>query len=493
MCESLVRRVWMVALVLLFTAGVAASQVALPPFQNSIAWGGPIQPPDVGSADNHPQPGISPDLNGETPTDTPGQTPGNTGADSPAGSTANGSADNTGSSNPDNIVRQLGTPFPLQLQPQGLKIGPLYVPSISDSFFYAVNTAPGQPTNTLAGNSIMANLVYSKPISQGTLAIQAREQFSVTQLQPYFNQTIVASFTDQLTERWSFSASAFFTFFQSSLLANPQYLLYNPSNGTVQQTGFVQTTGYTLTESNNFSMSYQMNGRTQITFTPILGATFQDQPGVGWSNVHQFGGLVAVTRSLNSNLSVSGFYGLTYSETSGAASSSQGWASQNLGVSFQGTFLQFRGWSLGGGVYVSSQRYGAGQGYTFTPAGRLTLLKSFRGGASSIAAAYSRQEASNILVSTGYYDQGDISYNQRIGQKIQSNVGVGTFRTLYTGYHEHGKRAGGGINYLLSPRVSLYANYNHAYNSGTQATFYRGNTNILSFGLTWSLGSQSGL
>ena len=43
----------------------------------------------------------------------------------------------------DNGIRQLGTPFPLQLQPQGLKIGPFYLTSISDSAFYAVESSPG--------------------------------------------------------------------------------------------------------------------------------------------------------------------------------------------------------------------------------------------------------------------------------------------------------------------------------------------------------------
>ena len=142
MRKSLVWRAWMVVLVLLFTAGVAASQMAPLPFQNTIAWGGPIQP-DVGIGDN-PQPVISPGAGVGTPAeisaDTPSQTPGDTSAASPAGSPTNSAVDNTASGNQDNTIRRLGTPFPLQLQPQGLKIGPFYVPSISDSFFFAVNT-----------------------------------------------------------------------------------------------------------------------------------------------------------------------------------------------------------------------------------------------------------------------------------------------------------------------------------------------------------------
>src|SRR5271157_2114600 len=191
MCESLVCRAWMAALVLLFTAGAAASQVAPLPFQNTIAWGGPIQPPDVGR-DDHAQPVAAPGVGAEAPAeisaDTPSQTPSDTPADGSASGTSNSPADNTANNttpaNPDNTVRQLGTPFPLQLQPQGLKIGPFYLTSISDSFFYAVNNSQGEPTQSFAGNSLAANLVSTKPLSNGTLVVQARGQFSLSELQP---------------------------------------------------------------------------------------------------------------------------------------------------------------------------------------------------------------------------------------------------------------------------------------------------------------------
>src|SRR5208283_3504529 len=105
MGKSLVRRVGMVALVLLFTAGVAASQMAPLPFQNTIAWGAPIQPPDVGSGDNHTQPvsssGASGGASAELSADTPGQTPGDSPASSSTGDTANSPADNTLSVNSD--------------------------------------------------------------------------------------------------------------------------------------------------------------------------------------------------------------------------------------------------------------------------------------------------------------------------------------------------------------------------------------------------------
>jgi|SRR5271165_3298305 len=498
MCKSLVRRVGMVALVLLFTVGVAASQTAPLPFQNNIAWGGPVQPPDVGSGDNRTQPVTSSGVNGgapaETSADNPGQTPGDTPAGSTAGDTTSSLANNAASANPDNTIRQLGTPFPLQLQPEGLKIGPFHVPSISDSFFYAVNTSPGQPTQTFYGNSVMANLFYSKQLSNGVFAVQAREQLSITQGRPYFNQAVLVNFNDQLTARWSLTAGASFVYFQNSFLSNPQYLLSSQNSGIVQQTLFVQQQSYNIYETNNISLNYSMGERWKISFSPIIGATFQYLDG-GWSNVHNLGGGVTISRQLNSNLSISGFYSLYNSSTAGAASTSSGWLNQNMGVSFNGTFLQYRGWALGGSAYLSSQRYQGYGGYTLTPAGSLTLRKSF--GGATILAAYTRTEASNVLVANGYFDQGDVAYNQGIGRRVFVNANAGVFRTSNTGFHQHGNRVGGGVTYQWLPRLSVNANYNFAnQNGGYQVSSFSpflGNVSYFSFGLTWTLGSGSGL
>ena len=485
MCKSLVRRVWMVALVLLSTAGVAASQMSPLPFQNTIAWGGPIQPPDVGSADAGPQTGTSPGINGETPAETSGDTP----AGSTAGDNTNGPASNAASANPDNTIRQLGTPFPLQLQPQGLKIGPFYVPSVSDSFFYAVNSSEGQPTQTFVGNSIQATLVYSKPVSKGVFAFQAREQLSLSQGKSYLNQMIVASFTEQLTERWSLSASAQFTYFQNSILANPQYVLGYQNGQSVQHTLFVPQQGTNIYDNNNLTVSYSVGEKTRISFSPILGATFQYLEG-GWSNVHQFGGGVTVSRSLTPNLTVGAYYSMTHSVTSGATSTTPNWNNQNLGLTFQDNIGH--SWSIAGSIAASGQL--AAQVWRLSPTGTLRLVKSFS--QSSIIAAFTRSEATNVFISTGYFQQGDISYNQTIGRKVNVNVGVGAYQTINTGSRQTGRRFGGSFSYQWLPRLGLNTSYNFAHQSGTLTSNFApflGNVSYLSVGLNWSLGSQSGL
>lgn len=505
MCENL-RRAWMVALVLLFGAAAAVGQVAPLPFQNPIAWGGPIQPPvgkEVGR-EGQAQAGVVPGAVAQTAaegsSDTASQTPGDsssqTSGDAPnqdaAGSASINQAAAVAPANPDNTIYQMGTPFPLQLQPEGLKIGPFYLTDVSDSFFYAVNSSPGIPTQTYLGNSLQANLVSTKQFNDGgILAVQARGQLSFTQTQPYFNTGIVATYSDQLSQHLSLSASAQLTYFQNSILANPQYLLSYQNSGIVQQSLYFLQNSYSAYESNYLSLNYQLGERTQISFTPVVGATFQYLQG-GWSNVHQFGGGVAVTRTLTPDLSVSGFYNLSYVVTSGVASTSPNWVSQNLGVSFQGVFLRYRGWSLGGSVSASTQTY-AGS-YTVTPVGTLRLMKSF--GQSSISAAYTRTEASYVLVSSGYFDQADIGYHRRIGQNANFNVGVGEYRTSYTAYRQTGTRAGGSVDYMFSPRLSLNAGYNYAHQTGTLPSNlapFDENVSYFSIGLKWLLGSRSGL
>src|SRR5271157_2177888 len=491
MCKSLVwRGFFLGTLLLLLTAGVASSQMSPFVVQNTIAWGGPIQPPDVGSADKGPQTPVSTpvqlDANAQSSSDAPADTP--PGADqtaSPAGNVDNSTASTTSDNN---TVRQLGTPFPLQLQPEGLKIGPFYVPSISDSFYYAVNSSPGQPTQTFVGNSVSANLIYTKALSNGVFAVQAREQMSLANsVRAIFNQSISATYNDQLSERWSLNANANFTYFQSSILANPQYLLSYNNAGVTQQTVFVPQVGSVMYETNSITLNYALNGRTHLTLSPIIGATFSGREGA-WSSAYQFGGAVGINRDFTPNLNMGVFYALSHSATSG--STSPGWNNQNIGLSF--SYKLGQSWSVSGSLAASGQL--VAQVWTLTPTGTLRLLKSF--GRSAIIAGYTRSEASNVFVSSGYYQQADVGYNLNLSRKTGFNVGVGQWQTVNTGFNQHGWRASGSTYYQLSPRLSMNGGYSFSHAEGVQTTSfapYLGNTNTLSVGLTWFLGAHSGL
>jgi hypothetical protein len=528
MCKSLVGRVWMMALVLLCCAVAAAGQVAVPQLQNAISWGWvpqtnlsvmplPLANPSADdSAQTDQQIGTqsSKNTNSQSSSNSEAQTPDGAASqdqgvddgqsqvsnvaptDATTTQQGNESSSSNSSSAPPSVPvltntnsssSRLGSLFPLKMQPDGVKIGPLYVTDVSDSFFYAVNTVPGAPTETFAGNSIQANIIYNKEFGQGNLVVDAREQFSVSQANPFFNQSVGATFTDQLTERWSAAITAQFVYFQNSILANPQYLLSYQNAGLTQQTLFAMQRGYTMYESNSIAFSYQISGRTQITLSPILGATFLDQEG-GWSSSHQFGGSVAVTRSFTPNLNLGAFYSLSHTVTTGVTDS-PAWNSQSLGVSFDYKFRQ--SWTISGSLAASGQLLA--QVWTLTPTGSIRVMKSF--GNSSLSAAYTRAEASNVFVSSGFYDQGDIAYMRKLGQKMSFNVGVGEFRTINAGINQNGKRAGGGLTYFWRPRVSINAGYNFAHQNGTQTSSFSpflGNTNSFNVGINWQLGSRSG-
>jgi len=531
MCKSSVRRAWMIVLALFFMAGAAVGQIAVPQLQNPIAWGWVLQsnvglmtvPPLESPADdstqadqqmgtqtsgnappqtsdgtnNQPADGsASQDLMGsQSSMDTQGRTEGNppptnspssTPYDSTS-STSDATAPGTVVTNANSSSSRLGGILPFHIQPDGVKIGPLYLTNLSDSFFYAVSNSPGFPIQTYTGNSISANLVYTRSIGQGNFAVDAREQFSLSGTQPFFNQSLGASYNDQLTERWSVGIAAQFIYFQNSILANPQYLLNYQNGGPTLQTLFAQQRGSTMYESNSIAFSYQVNGRTHITLSPIIGATFLDQQG-GWSSSHQFGGAIGVTRDFTSNLTMGVFYNLSHSVTSGV-SNSPGWNNQSLGFSLDYKFG--RSWTIAGSLAASGQLMA--QIWTLTPTGSVKIAKSFS--KSSIAAAYTRAEASSVFVSSGFYDQGDISFNQRLGQKINFNVGVGEFRTINAGINQSGKRAGGGMSYQWRPRVSLNASYNFGQQNGTEASNFSpflGTTNAFSIGVNWQLCSNAG-
>lgn len=465
------------------------SQSSQAPSDQSSSGGQSQTSPDTSSQG-------SSDAQGQASQDTSDQSSGNGQSQTSVNLSGQGSADSTGinpatgdtvinaPANPNATVR---LPFALQVEPQGVKIGPVYLTDISDSFFYAVNTVPGEPSSTFAGNSISADLACNKQIGGGTLAIQGKEQFSVSQLTPYFNQSATASYTDQLTERWSMTGSVQFTYFQNSILANPQYLLSYQNSGLVVQTLFAFQRGYTLYESNALDFTYDINTRTHLTLSPILGATFLDENG-SWTSSQQFGGAVGVTRDINADLNLGAFYFLSHSLTSGVANS-PGWTSQSLGVSFQ--YRLHDTWFVAGSLAASGQL--VAQIWQLTPAGSISVRKSFTN--SSVFAAYTRAEANNVFVSSGYFDQGDIGYQRKVGQKLQLNASAGAFRTIDTGITQKGKRVGGSVSYRWTPRLNLNASYNFAHQVGADTSTFSpllGNTSAFSFGLSWSLGANPG-
>ena len=526
----------MVALVLLFTTGAAFSQTASPQPRTAMSWGWNPEPaPDspqsettsTSSSPDSAQLGTQAQAEQNTdeqtdkqvkkPTDKlmgdpEGQSGQNLSATSPAadstGSASSSSSastsDSTSSSSlssttiavlpPDGIsptgkggiLPDLQNPF--QVQTQGLKIGPAYLTSISDSFFYAINTTPGSPTQTYYGNSLAATIVYNKQFGQGNLAIQGKEQFSTSELTPYFNQSVGAVYTTQLTDRWTLNTSATFTYFQNTILANPQYLLVPSNNGLVLQNLFTLQRSSSIYESNAISFDYVIDGRTQVTLSPILGATFLDTGGSGWTSSTQLGGSIGINRDYSSNLTLGGSYSFAHTIATGLPGTPS-WNSQSLGISVQ--YRPAPTWNISGSVAASVQQISGL--WTLSPTGSVRASKSFSDG-SVIFGAYTRTEATAVLVSTGYYSQSDLGYSRKINQKMNFSVTVGEYKTSDLDLKQNGTHAGSFFTYRFRPNLSLSTGYNYVHQAGAQnltLSPFVGTTSSFSIGLNWILGSPS--
>lgn len=377
-------------------------------------------------------------------------------------------------------IRVLGTPIPLSMRPDGLKLGPFYLTSVSTSVFFQQSIVPGQPTESLVGSVINPDFILKVKTDRSLLAVQVNPYVSVVGTSAYLNQTAGFDYTSQLTPRLSLALGSYINYLQNSYLQNPQYLLGYSGSGYVLQTLSAVYRGSSFSSSNNFSMNYKFSGRTQLTFSPVVGANFLNQLGQ-WSSVEQFGGTVSVSRSINPNRSVNASYSAVQSLNSLQGASSGNWTTQTFTVGMQQKIGQT--WWITGTVGASLQQ---GAYALWTPTGSFTLLKSL-GRKGSVTAAYTRSSADQVLLSSGYFDQADISYVANISRKWQGNVGLGEYRTIETVGNSHGKRLNGGVSYLMKNNCSLFVQYNFMHQGGTNTQLFNGNNSYLSFGVRWNL------
>ena len=304
---------------------------------------------------------------------------------------------------------------------------------------------------------------------------------------PYFNQSAGVVYTNQLTDSWTLNASATFTYFQNTILANPQYLLVPSNNGLVLQNLFTLQRASSIYESNAISFNYEIDGRTHVTLSPILGATVLND-GSGWASSTQLGGSIGISRDYSSNLTLGGSYSLAHTTATGLPGTPS-WNSQSLGISAQ--YRPAPSWNISGSVAASGQLIS--QVWTLSPTGSVRVSKSFSDG-SAIFGAYTRTEATAVLVSTGYYSQSDIGYSRKIKQKMSFSATFGQYKTSDLDLKQNGTHAGSFFTYRLRPNLSLSTGYNYVHQAGAQdltLSPFVGTTSSFSIGLNWILGSPS--
>ena len=405
-------------------------------------------------------------------------------------------ADLYNASNPYTGLPALGTPAPAQPSSSSVHLGPFYLSGLSDSFYYStINSQNGNHT-TYWGNNIFAGVTLSEKVGEkGQLTFHALPQVLMSSGQTWFNVTSGLSFTDQLTDRWTLSASSTLAYFQNSILTNPQYALVNTSAGYVLQTFYQQTTQPAFYEYANFSLSYQIGEKTTFSFSPVAGQSFTNSSGP-LTSAYQYGGTVSVSHQYSSKGSVSAFYGFTHSTIPSTNTiGPSGWNSSSFGVGVsQG--LGGESWSLAFNIASNTQ---STPDLTWSVIGNAALIKKFGDGSSSLSATYSRSQAALLTQLPGYFDQGNINYNRRFGEKTNLNVGVGGYRSNQNVQTQnigsaHGVRVSGSVFYQLLPSLSANAEFfvGQQYGGGgDQLYLFNGRSNTFSIGLTWTPGREA--
>jgi hypothetical protein len=389
-------------------------------------------------------------------------------------------------SNPGGVVGPAGHYLftsPIAIHPNAVRIGPLQIFDLSTSGFFEAATGVDGKSQNLWGSTLASTLGMTKISGKSQLTISASPAVSVTGTQPYVNAGGGVNFTYNLTPRWTLAAGGAVSYSQlnSLLLQNPQYFLTYVNGGYAVQTLYAQTIGSSLYANTNFSANYLLSGRTQISFSPQLGLTLQDESG-NLQFLHNLGFQVSVSREMTPSRTAWISYGFSRAITSDGSytSNASGWNNQTFGGGFQqkiGTR-----WSVSANLAASYQNAGTAG---WTPTGGVSVSRTFQNG--SLAAAYNRTVSSQVFVSSGYIDQTTISYGRQLGRKIGLSLGGSEFRTIAHESHQTGRNFNVGTSYPLRPSVNVTVSYGYIHQESTQSLLYNGNTSILSFGLVWVL------
>ncbi len=194
--------------------------------------------------------------------------------------------------------------FPsVSTQPEGLKLGALTILDLTNSGFVVFSSAPGEPVQTASGYSTASDITYLHRSGQNVLSFQATPQVSVTEGQAFLNTQSGLSFTRSISPRWSLSATNQFAFLQNTQLQTAQTLAQG-GGGLYLQNYYIQQNGSVVYDSSNISLTYLMNGRTQLSLLPQIGFTFADQFGHA-DLIANLGGGVTISRNLSASRSVS--------------------------------------------------------------------------------------------------------------------------------------------------------------------------------------------
>jgi hypothetical protein len=421
----------------------------------------------------------------------PGQA---TGKDKPAAQDASKTTDSTDTtpasplalSWADSYFRQIGRSGLLAGNPEGLRWGSLYIPSAKVSGivekFEETATLPG---TVFTGAVLQTAVVYDHRVGSGRLALQYEPSLAIAEghvVKNFSNQNISVDLLIYQRPRWNVRFSDNFRYSYAQQAFGFPFLDVSPVTlGTVTNS-FLDGRARWLSNNAYLSIGYALTARSSITVTPDY--TYSES-GVG----------VNLTRGASYGGSLHWNYRTSERQTFGVQYSGQD-IHETFSTLPQGTNTIYHTvaataarqlsatWIINGALGVTTSSFPNAQ-RSWSVYGVFGLVKQL--GRSTIGLNYSRGDTlSTGLISNEYADRVDLTYQNKMTQRLSWGVGGGYLRQVQSG-GTSAWYASSNAQFLLAPRAGVFAtfDYSHKNQAVTTTNLFSGNRDVFTFGILW--------
>jgi hypothetical protein len=386
----------------------------------------------------------------------------------------------------DSYIREIGRSGLLAGNPEGLRWGSLYIPTATASGvvedFEATSTSPN---TEFTGAILQTTVVYDHRIGNGRIALQYSPSLAIANgevVKDFSNQNVSVDVLIYQRPRWNVRISDSFRYSYSQESFGFPFLDVSALTLSTATNSFLDGPARWLSNDAYLSIGYAVTARSSIIVTPRY---IYSESGVGPNLARgvSYGGSV----SWNYRTSERQTFGVEYSgQDIHEAFATPLPATDTIFNTVAGTAGRQMSatWVVTGALGVTSSSPGNGQrDWNFY--GAFGTVKQL--GHSTIGLNYSRADTlSTGLISSEYADRVDLTYQNKMNQRLSWGVGGGYLREIQSG-GTSGWYASANSQFLLAPRAGVFSTftYSHKNQAVTTLNLFNGNRDIYIFGILW--------
>jgi hypothetical protein len=338
----------------------------------------------------------------------------------------------------------------------------------------------GQPDTAPVAASFLQTYIVFDHVGQRTrFTTQYQPQLAIVggQAQGQFanhNASLETYF--QLSSRVALGLSDQYSYFGDQRLFENLDLQADISTGSLLQSRFLEGPGHYLNNRTQATLSYQLNPRVRLDFTPDYNVAAER----GVSTVlerNSYGSGASLTYLISDTKNVGIYYS---AENATFSRSLPRTLYQTAGASYSQRVSQTWRFATSVGVSTSGS---SGNSRAWVGTGLVSLIKSFR--EASLAFSYYRGQDAGIQITNSYSDRLDLSYTKSLSSRVRTTLGGGYYREFLGATNTKGAYLSGEVAYLLSTTFSVYAAYafKDQRNGGEQ--LFNGREQYVTTGIRW--------